>query len=190
MSIVGVPLFLIASTLLCVSIAAPGAAAIGAFRALPPLGIELAPFHAFAHGDTEVMGRIAAGFALEELFRWTTWSSTALAVVAGASWSAVMFARWVALRPWSARLALVALIVTIGAAAMSQFAEPALSDALHAYRSAARDGIRGPADEAKARFDSLHRRAESERQVQLIAALVAIAAGGAALVAPSREQKA
>lgn len=186
-TISGAVLFFVAASLLCVSIAAPGAAAMAAFRALPRLGIDLPEYRAYAGGDGAVMGRVAAGFVLEDLFRITTWTSAALSAAAGVAWIAAMFAGAAALRPWPARVALVAMIVAIGSAGLSQFEEPALTESLARYRELARSGDRGRADDARAAFDRLHRSAERQRQVQLGATLAAIGAAAASLAATRRD---
>jgi len=188
-SIGGAVLFFVAAALVCVSIAAPGVAAIGAFRSLPTLGLELPAYRAYAAGDSAVMGRVAAGFVLEDLFRVTTWTSTLLAVIAGAAWIGMAISAGDAVRRWPSRIALVALLVLIGAAGLANLEEPSFSSALAEYRAHAREGRRAEADDAKARFDEMHRRAEAQRQAQFGAALLAIASGAAA-IAPARRSRA
>ncbi len=173
--VVATIVFFIGATLLCLSIAAPGAAAIAAFRTLPALGLQLPDFRAYAGGAQVTMGRIAAGFALEDLFRVTTLTTTVLSVVVGAAWGAVVLATPRASRRWHGRAALGCMIVLIGVAAFSQSGESALTATLHDYRTLARLGDRPRAEASKAEFDALHRRAETERKLQLGAALAAIA---------------
>jgi len=184
----GVIVFFVSATLLVVSIVAPGVSAMGAFRVLPRVGVEMPAYRAYAAGSDAVMGRIAAGYALEGIFQVTTVASTALAAVAGAAWLAVLASRpALVARPRIARLAIVAVIVVVAVASSSLWEEPQLTEALDRYRAHARDGARQLADDAYGDFDRLHRRAELQRQCQAIAALLAISLAAVALAAPRTE---
>lgn len=182
-AVIGAVVFFLSASLLLVSIVGPGLAALGAFRTLPRIGLDLPAYRAFSNGDPTVAGRLAAGYAVEELFRATTGASAVLAVVGALAWGGVILGgAAVAIRPWTARAALAAMIAVIAVAAIAQQDEPRLTEALERYRERARSDSRQTAEEARGVFDALHRRAERLRQIQAIGTLMAIALASGSLV--------
>lgn len=168
------------------SIAAPGVAAIGAFRTLPRLGLELPEYAAYADEKTEVMGRIAAGQVMHPIFGATAISTTVLAFVLLLAWIAVQASGVTSWRRVSARMANVAIVLLCSLSVGSLLCAGGLDHSLDQYLAHARAGERAQAEAAREVFDGDHRTAERLAQVQLVVVLVAIGFAATAIV-PRRE---
>ncbi|MCX5641031.1 MAG: hypothetical protein NT059_09510 [Planctomycetota bacterium] len=145
-----------------------GAAAMGAFGALPKLGISVAGTEGFFAGDTAEMGRFAAGKMMQPLFMagdWVQFAASALTVgctVRLARLGGLNGMRW-------ARAMLFACVA--GAAlilAWRAWSGPAMTFDLLAYWDAVAANDREAATAARARFDSAHVVADAGFKVQLV----------------------
>lgn len=176
--------FFVLAALLIASIAAPGVAAIGAFRTLPTLGVELPAYAAYAEGRTEVMGRIAAGQTMNPIFAAAAKATMALAVLALLAWIGTQVGGATSVRRTSTRLANVALVLLCSLSVGSLIRIGDLERSLGAYLQLAREGDRTAAERQRERFDGDHRVAERLNQGQLVAGLAALGLAAWSLVPP------
>lgn len=167
-------LLLIALTAWLAALAAVGTAAMGAFGSLPQQGISVAGTEAFFAGNTQDMGRYAAGRLMQPLFAlgdWVQFATSALTV--GCT---VRLARLHGLR--GPRWARGGLFVAVGTAAVLLAARawtaPGMDADLRAYWDAVAAGDHAAADAARASFDLAHRAAEGGMKAQLAAVAAAL----------------
>jgi len=178
----GAMLFCVLMCLLVTSIAAPGVAAIGLFRTLPTLGVELPAYATYAEGDHAIMGRIAAGQALQPIFATAMVTTVVLAFTALLAWIAAQVGAATSFRRPSARVTNALLVLLCSLSLASVLSRGNLERTLDASLTSAREGNRAQADIHREQFDGLHRTAERLSQAQLAAALAAMLAGAAALL--------
>ena len=155
-------------------IMAAGVAAMSAFTALPKPGISVSGTEGFFAGNTEEMGRFAAGKMLQPLFLagdWVQFAASALTVgctVRLARLGGLNGMRW-------ARALLFACVA--GAAlilAWRAWTGPTMTVDLLAYWDAVAANDREAATAARARFDTAHVAADTGFKVQLLCVVGAL----------------
>lgn len=174
--------FFMLASLVIASIAAPGVAAIGAFRTLPTLDLQLPAFAEYAQHDTAIMGRIAAGQTMHPIFSTAMLATTGLAFATLLAWIGVQAGGAVSHRRPSARLANGAIVLLCSLAIGSVMQRGALEHTLGQYLTEAKAGDRVRAEAARAQFDGYHRSAERLNQAQLLVAMAAIALAATAVL--------
>lgn len=167
------------------AIAAAGTAAMGAFVALPKLGLTVSGVEAFFAGDTAEMGRYAAGRMLAPVFMLSDWVQIGASSLSVAC--TVRLARLHGLRgtPWARRLLVAGVAIAASLMAWRAWTAPGMNADLFAYWQAVEASDRSAAEAARASFDAAHRTADTLFRVTFFAVLGAIAAFPSALLAPA-----
>lgn len=157
-------------------IVSAGVAAMSAFRGLPGLGISVAGTEGFFAGDTEEMGRFAAGRMLQPVFAaadWVQFAASSLSVgctVRMARLGGFRGGRW-------ARAVLVGAVACAATLlAWRAWGAPAMDADLRAYWDAVGQGDADAARTARASFDAAHRTADAAFRVQLALVTAALVA--------------
>ena len=164
-------------------ILATGVAAMGAFSALPKLGISVAGTEGFFAGDTAEMGRFAAGKMLQPLFMagdWVQFAASALTV--GCTVRLARLGHFNGMR-WAR---MVFFMCVAGAAiilAWRAWTAPAMTVDLLAYWDAVAANDRAAAEAARARFDTAHVAADAGFKIQMLCVIGALVCLLPALIA-------
>jgi hypothetical protein len=168
------------------SIAAAGAAAMAAFASLPKMGISVSGVEAFFSGNTGEMGRYAAGRMLAPVFTASDWVQFTMAAASVSC--TVRLVRTGALRGWRPMRVTFIACVAVAAAMLAwrAWSAPTMNAELLTYWNAVEAQDASAAADARARFDGMHRAADTVFRASLFLVLGAIASlPGALLPAPS-----
>ncbi|MBX3355062.1 MAG: hypothetical protein KF724_05120 [Phycisphaeraceae bacterium] len=177
-----IALFFVVMALITVSIAAPGVAAIGAFRTLPKLGLSLPDYTAYAGSESAVMGRIAAGMVMQPVFQMSMQATLLLSFGALVAWILSQIGGAVTPRRGITRMTNVAIVLLCSLSLGALFQADALRSELGAYLEQARAGDKVEAEARREVFDRRHRAAERLNGVQFATALAAVAMAGLSLL--------
>lgn len=168
------------------TIAAAGAAAMAAFRALPALGISVAGTEAFFAGDTQEMGRFAAGRMLHPLFGaadWVQFGASSVCVGCTVRLARLRGLRGSAWARWTLAGSVACAAVLL---AWRAWGAPAMDADLLAYWEAVERGDADAARTARSSFDAAHAAADAGFRAQLALVLAAIVAFVPATVPSAR----